>query len=386
MKEKDELTLREQELLFEMDSESKEDSFEPEDANAYMPEPEDDEDAHLWDDEEDIPDVPRKPKASWPEVKAQLNHWGQIFSSGDDGERAIASEHIFHLFDQVTESAKDFDDEKKLDRWYSHAVGILRIHFIGETDHPIRYLKHYYPEDLFYDALLHTLGFSASEGASGVYDATKGAQYVTHFTNVLENLCKQRRKKLNDDFYGENRVFSQNTIAAEETEEKSAPEAQTIQAEEARQQVAALVDLAMLTADKLQLDKVLLPIGDDAKDKPKNVKTSTLQLFYSFQLVNFTRFATAPVSHREDRILMSTADEGFLTYSTAIRELAYRALVQAELSAYVLENGLYVEKDGKKLLQQKVAAYYSGSDESTLSPKFDAARRYLSRHWHYKPM
>ncbi len=385
MKEKDELTLREQELLFEMESESKEDSLLPEDTDE-IPELENDEDAHLWDDEEDTPDVPRKPKPSWSEVKAQLNHWGQIFSSGDDGERAIASEHIFHLFDQVTESAKDFDDEKKLKKWHNHAVGIMRIRFKGETSPPIRYLKDYYPEDLFYNAILHTLGFSESGGNSGTYDATRGAQYVTHFTNTLRHFSSQRRDDLTEEFDGKNYLFSINTIEAELREQESAPDVQAIQAEENCRQTAALVDLAKLTADVLQLDKVLLPIGDDAKDGLKNIKAPTLQLFYSFQLVNISRFATVPVSCRDDHILMSAANEGFLTFSTQMKELAYWSLVQAELSAYVLENRFYDEIDGKKLLQQQVAAHYCNIDDSTLSPKFDAARRYLSRHWHYKPM
>ncbi len=386
MKEMDELTLREKEILFEMELEGKEEPLPPEDADDYLPALEDDEDVSLWDDEEDTPDTPHKPKPSWPEVKAQLNHWGQIFSSGDDSQRIIATERIFGLFEQVTESAKDFDDEKKRDRWYDRAVGILRIHFKGETSSPIRYLKDYYPEDLFYNAILHTLGFSESGGTSGTYDATKGAQYVTHFTNTLRNFSSQRRFDLNEDFEGKNHLFSVNAIDAELQELESAPESQAIQAEEDRRQTAALVDLARLTADKLQLDKALLPIGDNAEGKHQNVKVSTLQLFYSFQLVNFTRFATVPVNHRDDRILMSAADGGFLTFSTTVRELAFWALVQAELSDYVLKNRLYAEKDGKKLLQQKVAALYSGCDESTLSPKFDDARRYLRRHWHYKPM
>ena len=384
MKDTDELSLREQELLFEMEFQSKKDSPQPEDDYDYVSDS-DDEDAHLWDDAQ-TPDLPRKPMPSWPEVKAQLNHWGQVFSSGDTGERAIASEHIFNLFDQVTESSKDFDDSDKLKKWYDHAMGIVRINFKGEAGPPIRYLKDYYPEDLFYNAILHTLGFSESDSNSGTYDATKGAQYVTHFTNTLQNFSKQRRAELNYDFDGKNRVFSVYTTEAEIQEQENIPESQAIQVEENRRQAAALVDLAKLTTDAMQLNKVMLPIGDNTENKRNGVKATTLQLFYSFSLVNFTRYATAPVSHRDDRILMSTADMGFLTFSTKMKEPAYWSLVQAELSDYVLENRLYDETDGVKELQQEAAAHYCGIKKSAISLKFDAARRYLKCHWHFKPM
>lgn len=386
MKQMDELTLREKEILFEMELESKEDPLPQEDTDDDLSELVDEEDAYLWDDEEDTPSIPHKPKPSWPEVKAQLNHWGQIFSSGDDSERIIATERIFSLFEQVTESAKDFDNDEKRDRWYDQAIGVMCLHFKGDTNSPLRYLKDYYPEDLFYNAILHTLGFSESGGKSGTYDATKGATYVTHFTNTLKHFCSQRRFDLNKDFDGKNHLFSINTIEAEMQELDTAPEARAIQAEEHRRQTDALVNLAMLTADMLKLDQVLFPIGDGADERVQSVKASTMQLFYSFQLVNISRFATAPVSRRDDRILMYTADEGFLHFSTQIKELAFLSLVQAELSDYVLKNKLYDVQDGQKQLQQQVAARYCNIDESALTPKFKAARRYLSRHWHYKPM
>lgn len=389
MRDADELTLREKEILFEMEDTSDEDLLPPED-DEYNLEMEDDEDLHLWDDEDEPPKIPKKPKPSWPEVKAQLNHWGNHFSSGDESQRIIAVERIFALFEEVTETVDDFDSETEQKRWYNHAAGIVRLRFFGETDNPIRYLKHYYPRDLFYDALFQTLGLSVSaedendkNPAAGVYDAEKGTQYVTHFTNTLEFFCKRRCKEIADDHLTESIVFSENAMAAEELEEKSAPESQMLQAEEARQQVAALLDLAMLTADTLQLDK-MLPIGDDVEGKPQKVKAATLQLFYSFQLVNFTRFATIPVCSRDDRILMSAADEGFLTFSTAIQEIAYWPLVQAELSDFILKRKLYQVTDGKKLLTQAAAACYRGVGESAFSPQFNAAARYLNRHWKYK--
>ncbi len=362
---------------------------EPVDTDGYIPEDADSEDAHLWDDEDMDELTPDKPKVSWQEVKAQLNHWGQIFSDGDDSQRIIATERILELFNQVTFSYKDLDFSEHSNKRYQSAVAVIRANFIGETDHPIRFLKRIYPEDLFFNAILFTLGFSPdsdddSKAKHRGYDASRGAQYVTYFTNVLKYFRSQRRRDLEHEHEKENRARRQ-AIVTETLNEHDTPESQALRAEHRSQQADALVDLAMLTTDKLQLDK-MLPIGDSAENKLQKLKASTLQLFYSFHLVNFSRFAVKPVRDRDDRVLMAAADKGFLTFSTATEAFTFPALIRAPLSAYVLENELYQLLEGRKILQQRVAARYRGIKDSTLSPQFDAAVRYLSRNWRYKDL
>ena len=417
MKEMDDLTLREKEILFEMESQLQEDLLPPEDEEEDILPAEDEEDTDLWDDEEEAPSIPRKPKASWPEVKAQLNHWGQVFSSGDDSQRAMAAEWIFRLFEEVTESAKDIDP-KKLDQWYSNAMGNLRIRFIGEIENPIRFLKHYYPEDLFYNAVLHTLGFSEDmddpgadceddaledtddflaeeihenladdftqtiKSATAGYDASKGASYVTYFVKTLDILCKRRRRALSKDHKQDAQRFFKSAIDAEVQEEDSAPEALAISADRQRLQVRALTDLAGLTADALLLKK-RLPIGDEQKGD-KSISASTLQLYYSFQLVNCSRHATSPVSHREDCILIGAADEDFLIFSTEILDFTYWGLVQAELSRYILENNLCKENYGKMELMQRAVADYCNTTEGSLSVLFKNVLRYLKSNWDFQ--
>ncbi len=324
-----------------------------------------------------------KTKGKWAEAQKQLNQWGYVFSTGTPEQRLVATDRIMHIFDQITYRFCNCENEAL----YNNAVKAMREHFIGETAHPIRFLKHVYPEEVFNNAILYTLGFSTSESGSDIsknphaYDASKGATYVTYFSRILEFFCKSRRRTLNNknkrlpsvqmDDNNENNIPSQ----------ESSVETQVIE-ENSNHQAALLVNLASLVADKLQLDK-MLPIGDDAENKPKNLKASTLQLFYSFQLVNFSRFATSPVSRKEDKVLIGAADQNFLTFSTTMQAPAYQALILAELSSYVLENKLYCEENHKKILMQRAAAHYRSVSESTLSPQFEAAQRYLKKHWKY---
>lgn len=344
----------------------------------------DNEDDLILDYDDDFEDESLvKTKGKWNDVKDELNKWGNIFSTGTPDQRIVAIERILTLFEQVTYKFSSSENQTL----YNNADNAMRRHFIGESDHPIRFLKHIYPEDMFYDAILYTLGFSTSKRENGItqnphaYDASKGAKYVTYFTDILKFFCKRRRRDLNDQYKKFKPTYiddiTENDIASQE----SSAEAQAIE-ENCNQQAALLVDLATLTADKLQLDK-MLSIDDNAANKPKNLKAATLQLFYSFQLVNFSRFATSPVSRRDDLILIGAADKNFLTFSTTIQTLTYEALIPAELSAYVLQNNLYRIEDTKKILIQRAAAHYRGVSESTLSPQFEAAQRYLKKHWKY---
>ena len=142
----------------------------------------DDEDDLLLDYDDDSEDESLvKTNGKWDNVKDELNKWGNIFSTGTPDQRIVATERILTLVEQVTYKFCSSENQTL----YNNAVNAMRRHFIGESDHPIRFLKHIYPEDMFYDAILYTLGYSTNKKENGIaqnphaYDASKGAAYVT---------------------------------------------------------------------------------------------------------------------------------------------------------------------------------------------------------------
>lgn len=360
-------------------------------------------------DEEPEEAAPTAPKASWSEIRQQLNRWGQIFSE-DPRRRSEAAMEIFSLFEQVTFPYKTLlegDPDRAAKRRYAGAVYDLRSRFFGEQDAPIRFLKKVYPEELFYGALYHTLGISIEKDAqedpemgeevfageqllfegNSAYDASKGASYVTYFVSTLRFFCLRRARKLCRDHAHEAHIYRQNTLEAQLLEENSDTESQVIRAEELRRQVAAMVSFgelvitAKLCGEKLTIRKAF--VNPSVKKPGKSVTPGQLELFYSFKLVNFSRFATASVERKADLVLMGAADGDFLRFATTILDLTYRDLVSARLSRTVLEQALWEYKDGEPVLQQNAAACYRNCTKGEISRIFDNAKRYLQGAWDF---
>ncbi len=326
-------------------------------------------------------------KLNWPKLKEELNLWGRKFSESQGAERIFATERILKLLeDNIFEFS--FCDSDAL---AENANSILHIKFIGEQDHPIRFVKRIYPKKVFFDAVFYTLGYitspnqSPERAAARAYhhDHEKGAQYVTYLTWMLEYFSRRRREELTRLHKKNKQLFPRVVSQDASFEAQNTVEKEVAERSESARETEAIVSLAALCFDKMQLDQMLV-IGDGAIGKVKKVSGKNLQLFYSFRLVNFTRFAIAKVSENEDRILMRAAEHGFLSFSTEITEFCYSNLVKAALSPYIIEKKLYSLEDGKKVLQQSAVADYLKIDPGTLSPQFQAAARYLATHWKYK--
>jgi len=389
-----------------IDPELEEEAEEEDRADQPLADPDE---ANLFGDEEQEESIPVVPRASWPEVKAQLNHWGKVFSE-DSHRRSEAATQIFSLFEQVTFSYKTLlenDPDEGQKKRYAAAVYELRSLFFGEQEAPLRFLKKIYPEELFYSALYHTLGISidreSSEDAqtgeevfagedqlfngASAYSARKGATYVTYFVSTLRFFCLRRARKLCRDHAHEAHIFAQNTYESQLQEAGSDTESQVIQAEELRRQTEAMVGFgelvitARLCGEKLPIQKAF--VSDGVKKPGKSAKPDHLELFYSFKLVNFSRFATSPVEQRADTVLLGAADPAFLRFSTTIQDLSYRELVAAELSQQIMEEKLYRFKEGEPVLQQKAAAVYRGCGKGEISRIFSNVKGYLRGSWDF---
>lgn len=323
----------------------------------------------------------QKMKAKWPDIKAALNLWGNKFSQGSTAERAMAAERIFEIFTTATLPYSQMEENSVV---YQKAVATMRANFLGEIDHPIRFMSTLCPEEIFMEAVCKTLGWAMGEDAdgevrllSGAYDHTKGASYVTWFSRTLKWTSSSRRRKLN-------REFTKNNII--KTDAKALlladQDTNTIQASAAahaapRQQTLVLEKFAQLTTVALQLDKKF-SLKSPAKNTYKKINPQYLQLFYSLQLVNFSRHAKDPVSRETDHTLMGAAEKEFLAYSTTILPPCnYPGLVQAELSELVLKGNYYDLQDGEKELQDRVVALYMGIGKSTLSKYFTTIKVYF---------
>lgn len=323
----------------------------------------------------------RKMKTHWPEIKAELNHWGNQFSQGSASERAMAVERIFEIFFSAT---LPYSKMEKNSVVYQRAVATMRSNFLGEVDQPIRFLSALCPEEVFMEAICKTLGWAIGKDKdgndrllSGAYDHTKGASYVTWFSHVLKWTSSSRRRKLN-------RTFTKDNIVKKEAKamllaEQDVNTIQTRMAANAapRQQTQVLEKFARLTAVALQLDKKL-SLKNPGKNTYKRINPQYLQLFYSLQLVNFSRHGKDPVSRETDRTLMGAAETDFLAYSTTILPPCnYPGLVEADLSDLVLQGGYYDLRDGEKELQDRVVALYLDIGKSTLSKYFTTIKVYF---------
>lgn len=325
-------------------------------------------------------------KFCWPELKEKLNFWGKTFSESGSADRILAVEQIFKLLeDHIFEFR--FSKSKAL---FENANAIMHAKFIGEMDSPIRFLRRIYPRKVFFDAVLYTLGFITKEGedpsraASHAYrhDHEKGAQYVTYLNTMLHFFPARRREELNRSHSDQMQLFPAVISQNEAIEEESTLENEVIARNMPDGETDALASLAELCYDKMHLDHMLV-IGDGKVGKEQKVKAKTLQLFYSFRLVNFSRHATSPVSERTDRILMRPAVHEFLFFTTELKEVHYQSLVRASLSEIILNKKLYDLEDGKKVLQQAAVAEYLGKEPNTVSDQFSAVVRYLVCHWNY---
>ena len=323
----------------------------------------------------------RKMREKWPKIKEALNLWGEKFSKGDGGQRAIAAEHIFEIFTSATLPYSQMDEDSTVCR---NAVATLRVNFVGEVDHPIRFLSTLCPEEVFMEAVCKTLGWAISKEKdgqvhllSGAYDHTKGASYVTWFSNVLKWTSSSRRRKLNREFRQTLSIKDDTKALLLADQAQHTLQNQIVVKSAPRQQTRFLENLARLTADAMLADK-MIPLKNSRTGEKKHIKAPTLRLFYSLQLVNFSRMATDPVSAQTDKLLLGTAENGFLTFSTKMcLPGSYLALVQADFSDYVEENKLYDLQDGYPQLQQQAVAHYRGKGVSTISEQFTTIKQYL---------
>lgn len=349
------------------------------------------------------------PSASWQEVKAQLNYWGEIFSK-DIRRRSEATMEIFRLFEQVTFAYKTLlegEPDAGAKKRYAGAVYELRSRFFGEQDAPIRFLKKVYPEELFYCALYHTLGIAIDKDAtedaeqgeetfaeeeqlfngSSAYNAAKGATYVTYFVSTLRIFCLRRARKLCRDHAREAHIFAQNTLETQLQQTSSDTESEVIRAEELRLQTATLLRFAelVITAKfyrkKLVIQQSVRKAWQEKthnKRVAKSVQPHQLELYYSFILVNLSRSIKKPVSQKADAVLMGAASEDFLRFTTTILEFTFPDLMNAELSETVIASGFYYCKQGELLLQQQAVALYYGTEKAEITRIFNNAKIYLS--------
>lgn len=323
----------------------------------------------------------RKMKTKWSQIKEALNLWGQKFSQGSASERAMAAERIFEIFHSATLHYSEMEESSTI---YLNAVSTMRVNFLGEVDHPVRFLSSLCPEEVFLEAVCKTLGWAMSKEKdgevhllSGAYDHTKGASYVIWFSKVLKWTSSNRRRNLKREF-DKNNIIKTDAKALLLADQ----DANTIQTRMAanaapRQQTQVLEKFAQLTAVALQMDEKF-SLKNPAKNTYKKINPQYLQLFYSLQLVNFSRHGKDPVSRETDRTLMGAAEQGFLAFSTTILPpCTYPALTEAELSAFVLDNGYYDLRDGEKELQDQAVAAYKGVGKNTLSKYFTTIKVYL---------
>lgn len=353
--------------------------------------------------------VREMPSASWQEVKAQLNHWGNIFSE-DVRRRSEAAMEIFRLFEQVTFSYKTLlegEPDAGAKKRYAGAVYDLRSRFFGEQDAPIRFLKKIYPEELFYCALYHTLGISIDKDAmedaeqgeeifageeqlfegSSAYSAAKGASYVTYFVATLRIFCLRRARKLCRDHAREAHIYAQNTLETKQQQTANDTESEVIRAEELRLQTAILLRFAELVVTAKFFRKKLViqesvrkawQAKTQSKKVAKSVQPQQLELYYSFILVNFSRSIKKAVDQKADAVLMGAASEDFLRFATTILDFTFPELMNAELSETVIASGFYYCKQGELLLQQQAVALYYGTEKSEITRIFNKAKTYLS--------
>lgn len=320
--------------------------------------------------------------ADWPTLKEQLNEWGRRFSAGDRAQRVVAVERILKLVHGACEFYNMMDGSEEAKTRYMQAARVMQLRFKGETDAPVRFLKEIYPEGMFNQALWYTLGFSMSSRGDGTckgYDHTKGTKYVSYLTTMLRFFCSRRRRELSKEFDRSMDVQRGLKPIVDRQQREESAEEQCLRWAERRRQTDMMVNWAMLTIDAVQCsDMVKFETASDEKEKKqKGFHAKYLKWYYSFELVNFSRFAIDNVNAADDRALMGAADHEFLCFATTIEQMHYACLVRSSLSDYVLEHKLYTEDEDVRLLQQRAVAVFYKKKEPDISKAFGKVKEYL---------
>ena len=298
---------------------------------------------------------------SWNEKKQQLNHWGLVFSQGGT-DAIIAAEKLQNILHGIAEHYNGNPDKQQ------EAYREMVCRFPGSRDNAVRFLKHHYPEQQLYNAIAMTIGLGLCRDntpSSRRYDHRKGASFVTYFNNLLYSLTKDEQRYLARRW----KHTGEYTDAAQDT--ASLQQYRNRQKSTDRKAITAF---AQLTDGVLRLG-LHLP-APNAKYNTA-INTEYLQLFYTLQLVNFSRFDGDGGSW--EYVLMDAADPSFLTFSTTLEETDhYPALQAAALSRLVYENRLYRQQAQIFLLADRSVAHYTGTDKGNVSRHFSKIRDRLN--------
>ncbi len=316
---------------------------------------------------------------SWQQAKDELNDWGYKFSSSEKpSERVIAVENIWRILDKII-IRYDYSKNKSD---YNRALTNMQTNFKGSTSKPIRFLKHIYPEEAFYNAVNNTLGYGISSKGNrlnSLYDHTKNTLYTTHLSNIVHNYMLDYIDELNSDYTRTNSTVLEYAALSKEKEE-SVEEA----VEQAEAFSFASIDIMVKLADITVLaGKYQEHLGQDKKNK-NGVNAKDLEFFYSLMLINFSRWYKNGVEPYENKILMVAIHREFVLFATTINQndlLNYLNLVEADFSSYVRERN-YVKKEGdtERLLNKAVEDFRKQS-KSTVSEQFTKIRKYLLPHF-----
>ena len=298
---------------------------------------------------------------SWNEKKEQLNYWGNVFSQGGT-DAIIAAEKLQDILCGIV---KNFgDDGDKHQEAYQEMVS----RFPGSRDNAVRFLKHYYPEQLVYNAIAMTIGLGLcrdNSPSSRRYDHRKGASFVTYFNNLLYGLSKDEQRHLA-------KRWKRTEDYSDQLQDKASFKQYQNRPKTADRR--AITTFAQLTQGVLQLN---LHLPDPGNINDTRINEEFLQLFYTLQLVNFSRLDGNTGSW--EYVLMDAADQAFLTFSTTLEETDhYPALIDAHLSRIVYEEHLYRTKAQVDFLADKSVVCYTGTDKSNVSKHFRKIRARLS--------